>query len=232
MTQHTAEPDGKLDLTIVIGTHNRPEKLKRALASIPLDIVKKVIVVNDGPDEKIALWEWPEGLQYIQLPEHTGRPGFVRHIGISASQTEFVTFMDDDDFLQPGGMKQVQGYIERHPTANLIVTWSRDADKEHARPNSHRCGVGPAFMEQMVIMRRKLYDSVGGFSPDLPCSVNSHLYWRLCEKAPIHVVRAIVYVFDLTGPDRISFRMAGIQQRLYQRHIFGDLDAFQKMEIR
>src|ERR1700692_4820945 len=76
------ETESPIGVTVGITTRNRPDALRRCLASIALidDLVTEVIIVDDASDRAIdpVLQQVPEAIaektRIIQMPE---RPGYI-----------------------------------------------------------------------------------------------------------------------------------------------------------
>lgn len=217
-----------LNLSIVIATWNRPDYLRRCLASIPLDLVKRVIVVDDGSDTPV---EVPDGVMLIQALGHTGLPGRMRHVGIQQTDSEFVTIVDDDDYLAPGGLMAVGDYMEAHPDADLMSTLSVYTDGR-PRPGCEQAARGAAFMGHLVVMRRALYESVGGFALDLPVAMNSHLHYRLHAASPCQLIPFPAYVIEREPHDSVHVRYAGVYEHLWRKHVAGNLDFYKTLPLK
>jgi glycosyltransferase involved in cell wall biosynthesis len=93
-------------VTAVIPTRNRPELVKRAIASVraqmcqPIDIV----VVVDGPDDatRAALAAIADDrLRVVALEKSVGGSD-ARNIGVCKARSEWIGFLDDDDEWLPG----------------------------------------------------------------------------------------------------------------------------------
>jgi glycosyltransferase involved in cell wall biosynthesis len=91
---------------VVLATHNRPQLMRRALASIleqqydgPIEVV--LVFDRSAPDESLGS-EHP-GRQ-VRVLTNTRTPGLAgaRNSGILALQTTLVGFCDDDDVWLPG----------------------------------------------------------------------------------------------------------------------------------
>ncbi|MBA2336174.1 MAG: glycosyltransferase [Acidimicrobiia bacterium] len=95
-------------VSVVIPTHNRPQLLATAVASVlSQDIPVEVIVVDDASQPPVA------GLPIMAHPhitlirnEKTQGPTRARNQGLEAATGAFVAFLDDDDEWLPGKLRR------------------------------------------------------------------------------------------------------------------------------
>ncbi|WP_158239560.1 glycosyltransferase family 2 protein [Streptomyces carminius] len=94
-------------VSVIIPTHNRPERLAVALQSVrTLDFDSRqleVIVVNDhgSPvDDVVEEAGRYMNVQLIDQPSQSG-PSAARNRGLEVARGEFVAFLDDDDVFSP-----------------------------------------------------------------------------------------------------------------------------------
>jgi glycosyltransferase involved in cell wall biosynthesis len=97
-------------VTAVIPTRNRPELLKRAIASVRAQTCDQIeiVVVIDGPDEatNAALRAMAdERLRFIALGERVGGSD-ARNIGVQNARSEWIAFLDDDDEWLPSKIEK------------------------------------------------------------------------------------------------------------------------------
>ena len=89
-----------LTITVVLTTHDRVALADRALASIRAQThpVDRVIVVDDAGAEPFR----PQGddVTVVRLPVNVGVSA-ARNDALALADTDLVTFVDDDDWLDP-----------------------------------------------------------------------------------------------------------------------------------
>jgi glycosyltransferase involved in cell wall biosynthesis len=105
-------PDSR-SVTVVIPTFNRATELKRALESLAAqtDANFKVFVCDDGSTENIATVVAAfSGLLDIEYQRilNSGGPARPRNCGIDFASTEWVSFLDSDDWWLPSRMASVK----------------------------------------------------------------------------------------------------------------------------
>jgi glycosyltransferase involved in cell wall biosynthesis len=98
-------------ISVIIPTFNRFKYLLNTINSVKQQTFKniEIIIVNDCSTEKeYYQYDWQrENVIIIHLSENSREkfgfpcPGYVRNIGISKSQGEFISFCDDDDIWFP-----------------------------------------------------------------------------------------------------------------------------------
>ena len=110
---------GPPSVSVVIPTRDRPELLRRALASIPLG--HEVVVVDDGSTVPVVV---DDPRARVVRRETSGGAAAARNAGIVASSGDWVGFCDDDDVWLPG--RQV-------PTAGRVVVYGSSTDRAPRR---------------------------------------------------------------------------------------------------
>ena len=111
-------------ISLIIPTYNRTTWLKRALDSIYFVEFDEVILVNDGSDERYTndikniLCNYPK-VKYIEHKSNRGL-GEARNTGIKNCTSEWVTFLDDDDYYTKNPLENLKKHIIKHPEADVI----------------------------------------------------------------------------------------------------------------
>lgn len=99
-------------VSVVIPTYNRPELLPRAIKSAldHLGEVVEILVVPNGGDET-----WRSSMAPFSLdgrvrvePIARGNVSAARNHGLRSARGKYVRFLDDDDYLLPGALEQLE----------------------------------------------------------------------------------------------------------------------------
>jgi glycosyltransferase involved in cell wall biosynthesis len=90
-------------VSVIIPTNNRPHMLVRAVQSPErAGSGVEVIVVDDASTDQTAeVCQTLQGIKYVRLEQNQGVAG-ARNVGILASSSDYVAFLDDDDLRLPG----------------------------------------------------------------------------------------------------------------------------------
>lgn len=103
------------DTTVVIKTLGRPT-LKAAIRSAKREGFKS-IVVSDG-----ARVSAQGAYKYIRLGKQWGYyGGMAANVGAALAETEFITFLDDDDEFAPGAGEIIRSKLEECPGVDVWI---------------------------------------------------------------------------------------------------------------
>jgi glycosyltransferase involved in cell wall biosynthesis len=102
-----------VSVSIVIPCYNNATTLSRAVESTvnTSDCVKEIVVVNDGSADdtgavaRSLVAKYPGRVVYVATTN--GGPSRARNIGMSVSTSEYVLFLDADDFMLAGGVEKL-----------------------------------------------------------------------------------------------------------------------------
>jgi GT2 family glycosyltransferase len=168
--------DAPSRLTVGITTRNRPDALRRCLASIALidDLVTEVIIVDDASDRPIdpVLKQIPEAIalktRIIEMPQ---RPGYIvgRNRMMRLAVNETVLMLDDDAYLiDAEAVTRACDVLRRHPDVAAVACAMADADGSpwpaamQPSPVDYRCYV-PSFIGFAALLRRSVFVKLGGY---------------------------------------------------------------------
>lgn len=193
-----------LTVSVIIPTHNRPESVQASVKSVlnqsrPVD---ELIVVNDGssdpyPDIEAFVSDYGSGeddvprFEYIENPTPQGAAS-ARNTGASVATGDIYMFLDDDDRWRKNKVHRQVEHFERRPNHGIVYS-GRVATDESGN-ELYSIGVGSGGNLSKSILERNeigttstpaidanLFDSVGGFDPEMPALQDWELWIRLCQ---------------------------------------------------
>lgn len=115
-------PSGRVaEITAVIPTHNRPELLSRALASVRSQTypAAEILIVDEASDPAVASWLVGTDAEVIRHETPRG-PATARNVGAARAHGSHVAFLDDDDIWLERKLESVVQALEAHPTAGAV----------------------------------------------------------------------------------------------------------------
>lgn len=200
---------------IVLTRGDRPSELAAALASIRSQrgVARTVVVANGG---RVDLGEHDGDVEVIELGDNIGVPG-GRAVGVAASDTDVVAFLDDDaELLDVRTNELIDRAFDSDAQLGAISFRIHDgsgtSDRRHV-PRLGRAGVtraGPAatFLGGASAIRRSAYERAGGYWSELFYAHEElDLSWRLHEEGFTVSYRPDVCVMH--PPTAISRHPAG-----------------------
>ena len=203
-------------VSAVIPTYNRAEFVREAIDSVLQQDYADVelIVVDDGSRDGTAavVAEFGPAVRYL-WQENRGVSA-ARNRGVAVSTGGLIAFLDSDDLWAPGKVSAQVAYFETHPDAQACHTdelWIRRGVRVNER-RIHRKQGGWQFVASLprclispsaVMMRRGLWERLGGFDESLPACEDYDLWLRLTAVTPVGFL-----------PDRLVTKRGGHADQL------------------
>ena len=185
-------------VSVVIPTYNRADFLREAIASVLQQDYPDVelIVVDDGSCDGTAAVVSGFGPAVQYLWQENRGVSAARNRGVAASTGDLIAFLDSDDLWLPRKISAQVAYFEAHVDAQACHTdeiWIRRGVRVNER-RIHRKHGGWQFLASLrrclispsaVMMRRTLWDRLGGFDETLPACEDYDLWLRLTAVVPV-----------------------------------------------
>lgn len=223
------------DITVVIPCFDYGRYLVEAVESAlgQAGGPPRVIVVDDGStdcDTLEVLASLPDSVQVLRRPN--GGPAAARNTGAAEADTPFVLMLDADDKLRPEALDRLRGPLDRDPSAGFSYglmqyfgDWSgvvRFPDYDPYRL------LYRSIISATSLIRREMYEDVGGFDPEIARYEDWDFYLGALEKGWTgRRVNEVVLLYRRHGAsklksDRSSYRrgFAAIRRKragLYRR---------------
>jgi glycosyltransferase involved in cell wall biosynthesis len=186
-------------VSVVIPTYDRMETLPRALDSVNKQTFSdwELIVVDDGSTDgtdEMILRDYPAVRFHRQ--EHTGVSS-ARNAGVALASGAWVAFLDSDDAWLPEKLELQLSGLADEPQLRLSHTdeiWVRNGrrvnqPKEYAKSGGYiyrRCLPLCCICPSSVLIRRDLFDEIGGFDETFPVCEDYDLWLRITAREPVH----------------------------------------------
>lgn len=166
-------------VAVIIPTRNEARNIGECLRSIPLHV--PVVVVDASSDETGRLIQQQRPL-HTTIIYHPGYVTLARQIGAEATQAEWLLFTDADISFAPDYFDNLSAYL--HLDAVYGPKQSLDEYTAYYRRFSrgqqwlHYLGI-PAVSGSNLLVRRAVFQAVGGFDLRLTVNEDSEFGWRL-----------------------------------------------------
>lgn len=212
-------------VSIVIPTHNRPTLAARAVESALAQSYRniEVHVVDDGSPPPFV----PESAS-VKLTRHEVALGVCasRNAGLTAAHGELVTFLDDDDMLDPSMIeKSVAALNEstlKPPVAVLSgMRWVLDngTETQITKPPRELKRGSKWFLEPIpadcsfstqntLVVPRQVITAIGGFDQNLRSHEHLDLFLRLNAVCSLVGIQEPLYFFRQHAGARLTKNLA------------------------
>lgn len=230
-------------ISTIIPTVGRPELAKTVQSVLMQDasIPSEVVIVNDsGAPLPKTDWLASERVRVVSTGGcRTGQTA-ARNLGASHARHRFLHFLDDDDWMLPGAFAAFEAVQQAHPDARwlygIVNRQRRDGTPLDPLPVDLEGDVLAAVVSgewlpfQGALVRRDLFEQVGGFDPNYQVSEDVELQMRLALSAPVHRIRTPVCVYSV-GEAMSATRRDLCTQYLYQAYeaLFSRSDALDRL---
>ena len=211
-----APPDGAPLVSVVIPTFNRPEATERAARSVLAQTHRalELLVVDDGSTdgtgERVARLGDPR-LRVVRQPN--GGVARARNRGLGEARGAYIAFLDSDDEWRPDKLARQVAAMEAAPAR--VGFCSTGAEIRSAAGVEIRRGGprGDAFAALLVtnlvhaptscgLIRREVFEAVGGFDPDLPAIEDWEWLQRVARLFDLEAVDDPLTLYADAGPRR------------------------------
>jgi glycosyltransferase involved in cell wall biosynthesis len=211
-------------VSVIIPTYNRRDFVREAVASVLAQTYGdfELLVVDDGSDDDTAavVREF-DGVRYVFQPNRG--VSAARNRGAALSGGELLAFLDSDDLWQPRKLEYQVAFFATHPQTRICQTeeiWLRHGVRVNPR-NKHRKVGGDIFARSLelclvspsaAMLRRELFERVGGFDESLPACEDYDLWLRIAATEAIHLIETPLVIKRGGHADQLSRRFWGMDR--------------------
>jgi glycosyltransferase involved in cell wall biosynthesis len=209
---------GRPLVSAVIPTYNRGHVIERAVASVLAQTYRpiEIIIVDDGSTDdteaRVARLAVPM-LHYERCATNAGASA-ARNLGISCARGDFVAFLDaDDEWLPDKTARQVARFADGDfgvvycGIREVSAEWgSIDRIPQHRGDLFETLRAVNVLRTSGVMVRRPVFDAVGGFDCGLAARHDWDLWLRIARRYKIDYVPDIGVHYHYGSADQLSYR--------------------------
>ena len=206
-------------VSVVIPAFERRDLTAEAVDSVLRQTVRdlELVVVDDGSRDgtgEHVLQRFGDPRVRVVRQENLGVSA-ARNRGARETSGEWVAFLDSDDLWLPRKLERQLAALESDPGRVACYTeevWHRNGRwanprKIHAKPSGlifARCLPLCVISPSSVVIRRDVFETLGGFDESLPACEDYDLWLRLAARHPIHLVPERLIVKRNGHPGQLS----------------------------
>jgi len=222
-------------VSVILPAYNAGAFLRPAALSVLNQEVEglEAIVIDDGSTD--GSLDSLDGLSVRVVRRENGGEASARNAGVRAAQGRYVTFLDSDDLLAPGGLAPRLDFLDRNPDAWAVGGLPRALIDERGERiaevfermaarlsfpfrltlESYRKGGFFPVVCPLYLYRREVFDRLGFYDEDPRIVTDCDFHFRLLEKTSIPVLREPIYDRRLHGANLslVGSRAAALEFR-------------------
>ena len=211
---------GPVEVSVIIPTYDRRELVQRAIDSVLAQTreVGEIIVVDDGSTDGTGdalMARYGSRIRYVG--QDNAGVSAARNRGLALANGRFLALLDSDDIWMPEKTERQVAWLEAHPDFGMVVcdVLRTDADRnaidrfrrrEQIREDGWAlCDLlrHPALVPASAMLRREVYEDVGGFDTTLATAEDLDFHLRIARRWKIGVVEDLL-VEAMRGHDGLS----------------------------
>ncbi|MBD2072823.1 CHAT domain-containing protein [Phormidium sp. FACHB-592] len=196
-------------ISLVMTTYNRERYVGAAIESVLQQTFTdfELLLWDDGSDDRSAAiadsFAQRDRRVRVVAASHRGRVAALQ-AAIAHTTGGYLGWVDSDDLLAPTALEQTVRILNEQPQAGVVYTDYLDMDEQGVVFRyGQRCGIPYSknrllldFMTfQFRLMRRSIFDQVGGINGASDYAEDYDLCLRLSEVTEIHRVREPLYYY-------------------------------------
>lgn len=187
-------------VTLIVPTRNEAHNIGPFLNSIPPHLPLIVVDASDDETPRLVLAQRPHATQVLRRPSNVTE---ARQIGAKVATTTWLLFTDADITFAPDYFTQLPRYLGLGYGALYGATFSLTEYQTYYRWFSRGQALAdfwgiPAASGSNLLIRRDVFQAIGGFDLRLTCNEDSEIGWRVKRQGYWirFVPQLVVYAHD------------------------------------
>lgn len=211
--------------SVVIPLYNKEQSIGIALNSVLSQTHEtfEVVVIDDGSTDASASTVAAARDKRVRLIRQTNAGvSAARNSGVKHARSDYIAFLDADDYWQPDFLATIDRLVDMNPTAGLFATAfeAEQQDGQIVKPklearvaamapgqlqNYFRAaafGHGLPFHSSSICVFRPAFEAVGGFKHGVKYGEDLDLFARLALRYPVMFTPQPKIIYRCTAENR------------------------------
>jgi glycosyltransferase involved in cell wall biosynthesis len=208
-------------VSVIIPTRKRASVLRRAVGSVLQQSIGslELIVVDDNADDDQARTDTAAAVssfgddRIIFIPlDAKGNAAIARNAGIQAATSEFIAFLDDDDWFEPAKLEKQCRFLQSNPNFDGVYCGSYIKGRRILPTHEGSCFRDLMMMKTFMftptlMFRKEVLQSISGFDERFQRHQDYELLAKFFRRFAIGLVpECLVNIGSNIGENRINGR--------------------------
>ncbi|MBE5887927.1 MAG: glycosyltransferase family 2 protein [Lachnospiraceae bacterium] len=220
-------------ISIVIPLYNSQDIIERVLDSLKnqtrIDLVKEIIIVNDGSkdnSEEVVLQyaKQNENLPIRVITKENGGVSTARNRGIAEATGEWVALEDSDDIWHPRKLELQWEYINKYSDIYAIggnrdgelVKFGQQIDEGLYRMSCLDYLIKNWPHTSTLLIKKEVFDEVGVFDETMTHAEDGDLFMRIAYRYGLYYTYESL---ENCGDGKATFGESGLSRDIKKMHI-------------
>jgi len=212
-----------MHFSIVIPLYNKKAHIKRAIKSILQQTYQKfeIIVIDDGSTDNSyeEIKEIKDSRLSIYRKDNEG-VSVARNFGVEKANNDYIAFLDADDVWHSLFLESILNLIREYPDAGAYASsynfrTLNNIKKANININFHKGQAGlvdyfkstlndPLISASSVVIRKDVFDTIGGFMPDLTRGEDLEMWCRIALNYKIAYINKVLASYYLDSENKAT----------------------------
>jgi len=198
-------------VSVLMPVYNREDFLRMSISSVLKEEFKdfELLICDDGSsDGSLGIIETfaesDKRIKYFAREKNSGKPAIIYKFLADHASGRYIIASDSDDMALPNRLCILVEMAERHPDASVVYGKTRVVrrakkirspfyyDKEFNQFDLFTANFVP---DGAALIRKSVYDSVGGYNAEVNWAEDYDLRLRLAMEGPFIHVKDLVYIY-------------------------------------
>jgi len=215
-------------VSVIIPAYNRVDYIDQTIMSVLEQTYSNVelIVVDDGSTDGTyeKIMAYGDKLTLLTHERHANRGQSASiNVGLDIAKGDYIAILDSDDYWELDKLNVQVNYLVRHPDVGLVYSNGHavDADggvlypiygEKHVESNDPNAVLLDCYIALPVnsLVRRKMYDLVGGFNETYRAAQDHDMLIRIAEITELAYLSEFLWYYRRHG-DSISSKQQGLR---------------------
>ncbi|WP_447979717.1 glycosyltransferase family 2 protein [Candidatus Nitrospira bockiana] len=223
-------------VSVVIPVYNAEDHVGEAIEGVLAQTFQdlEIIVIDDGSTDGSAavVQRYSDAVKYVY--QKNAGVAIATNRGVELSRGELIAFLDNDDIWLPQKLERQIAFLDQHQecgvvncdmqyisqTGAVMDRYVRGVNREH--PYVRLFQKGFVIYCSMIVVRRTVYDRVGGFNESFVAAGLQDMEWlsRVVEHTEVGYVPETLVLYRDHGP-RVHGDLHKLNEDLYWQLLSG-----------